>query len=77
MQYENKLFGNKYINFGFILDKEDFLLTSRQFLNFNFTLNRKMDHSGLDIGIDILGLYLFFKVYDNRHWDFDNECWCK
>lgn len=33
------------------------------------------DHAGPIIGINILGLEIDFGIYDNRHWDYDNNCW--
>ena len=33
------------------------------------------DHAGIDISVGILGLVLNFKIYDNRHWDDENDNW--
>ncbi len=40
---------------------------------FNFTI--RGDHAGLKFDFGILGLDINFMIYDNRHWDYDNDCW--
>lgn len=45
--------------------------------HFNFSWTRKMDHAGPSIEFTILGLFMNFKIYDNRHWDYDNNDWEK
>jgi hypothetical protein len=44
---------------------------------FNFVLNwsRKCDHAGFEFRVEILPFYFSFKIYDNRHWDFENDNW--
>ena len=34
-----------------------------------------MDHAGPGIIIEILGIYFAAKLYDHRHWDWDNNTW--
>ena len=56
-----------------------------QYLNFNLLnlfsikveINRKQDHSGLYVNLNILGLNQSFNIYDIRHWDIENDCWEK
>lgn len=41
---------------------------------FSFSL-RGRDHAGLEIGLCFLGRDLAFRIYDNRHWDCENNQW--
>ena len=34
------------------------------------SITHKTDHAGLDIWLEILGVYFEFKVYDSRHWNY-------
>lgn len=31
------------------------------------------DHCGFEIRIQLFSLYFHFKIYDKRHWDYDNH----
>lgn len=46
---------------------------------FNITAGwvRKQDHGGPYISIIILNFDLQIKIYDNRHWDSENNTWEK
>ena len=33
------------------------------------------DHAGPDIFISFLGYTFNIHIYDNRHWDYKNNCW--
>jgi hypothetical protein len=33
------------------------------------------DHGGIGINIELLGYYFSAKIYDIRHWDYENHCW--
>lgn len=44
---------------------------------FGFGLNFKQSHSGLNVAIGIFGYSVDFRIYDNRHWDSENNCWEK
>jgi hypothetical protein len=35
----------------------------------------RQDHAGFGVELDLLGWGIEFKVYDNRHWDDEKECW--
>lgn len=48
-----------------------------ELINFNLQWSRKSDHAGFCFGLTILGLYFGAITYDTRHWDDENECWCK
>ncbi len=36
---------------------------------------RGIDHAGINIEIDLLGLCLILNLYDQRHWDHAAETW--
>lgn len=38
-------------------------------------LTTRQDHAGLDIWLGFAGYAVNFKVYDSRHWDYDNKSW--
>jgi len=40
---------------------------------------RKRDHAGVLVRFELLGFFISFDLYDNRHWDYDNDKWevCK
>jgi hypothetical protein len=35
------------------------------------------DHAGLTLEVGLLGYSVNFKIYDNRHWDTEKDCWVK
>ena len=35
----------------------------------------KGDHAGFVFDITIWKLMIAFRVYDNRHWDWEKDCW--
>ena len=46
------------------------------FFDLFITLNGSgCDHAGFRFNLEIIGLSLNFKVYDSRHWDYENNCW--
>lgn len=34
------------------------------------------DHAGPELEISIWGFTFMVKIYDHRHWDIDQHCWC-
>ncbi len=42
-------------------------------INLNWTI--RCDHAGLDIELGLFGYAVHFNFYDNRHWDYKNNCW--
>jgi hypothetical protein len=40
-----------------------------------FKFSIKEDHAGLNFDFGILGWNVKFLIYDNRHWDYENDCW--
>lgn len=33
------------------------------------------DHAGPTVELNIFGYTAIIKMYDKRHWDYDNHCW--
>lgn len=48
-----------------------------ELINFDMKWSRKSDHAGFRLYLTISGLYFGASTYDTRHWDYENECWCK
>jgi hypothetical protein len=46
-------------------------------INFNFRITIKQDHPGIFIEFGLLGYCIDFSYYDNRHWDYTNNCFEK
>lgn len=44
-------------------------------LDIEFRFTNKQDHAGLEIVLGILGYGIHFNIYDNRHWDYENNRW--
>ena len=45
---------------------------------FEFVINLSMvgsDHAGIELEFGIFGLSINFKIYDKRHWDYENNKW--
>ena len=42
-------------------------------VEFEFTVQQ--DHAGVNLELGLAGYCLHFTVYDNRHWDIDNNRW--
>jgi hypothetical protein len=41
----------------------------------SFSLNE--DHAGFEFVFGLFGYGIHFRIYDTRHWDYDNNCWQK
>jgi len=46
-------------------------------LNFNIDWTRRRDHAGFNFDFNLLWLLIHITIYDTRHWDDENEDWCK
>ena len=44
-------------------------------LHLDFT--RKCDHAGISFYLEIMGINLSIKLYDSRHWNYDEDRWYK
>ena len=43
--------------------------------SFNFKIDWKCDHAGVETQLSLLGITFGFNFYDNRHWDYINNKW--
>lgn len=42
-------------------------------VEFDWTV--RADHAGVKLDLGLLGYEIAFSFYDNRHWDYENNCW--
>lgn len=69
--FGGKIAGHKYWEIQSVRD-----LTT--LVDFELDLNWiGRDHSGPSLLIGLLGHYIMCKIYDNRHWDYENNDWQK
>lgn len=51
---------------------------SKTLLEIDFNLQfRENDHAGINLILCLFGYSVNIMSMDNRHWDFDNNCWKK
>jgi len=45
---------------------------------FNIELSSKRDHAGFRFEVELFRfIYFHLWIYDNRHWDYENDRWVK
>ena len=44
-------------------------------LLFEVDINVRQDHAGANLEIGFAGHQIRFTFYDDRHWDYDKNCW--
>jgi len=44
-------------------------------IGFTFDFTMRQDHAGFSLEIELFGWSIEYRVYDNRHWDYENGCW--
>lgn len=44
--------------------------------SFEFKIGFKEDHAGVRAALSFLGKEIYLHLYDVRHWDRSNNCWC-
>ncbi len=64
------LFLNKYLEIQISKFKNDW-----SYFDFNCKWTRKTHHAGLKFNIEILSYFLAIEIYDNRHWNYEEEQW--
>ena len=47
----------------------------QEIFNFEFHIRTRSDHGGATFDLTILWFYFMIKLYDRRHWDYDNHMW--
>lgn len=63
------LFSHKY--FEFQLDK----MRDSSYFDFSMKWTRNTHHAGPSLWIEVFGLFLALDIYDNRHWNYEEERW--
>lgn len=42
---------------------------------FEFQITSEQDHAGVNLELGLLGYEIHFTVYDDRHWDYEEDTW--
>lgn len=53
----------------------EFACHPRTLFSVGFSLTFKQSHSGFNFNFGFFGYLMKFDIYDNRHWDYVNNCW--
>jgi len=64
---------HKYVNLQIGITKGKFEECS--IFKFNVSWNRRVDHAGFNFDFGIWNFYIFFQIYDNRHWCYVCNKW--
>jgi hypothetical protein len=40
-----------------------------------FKIGVKEDHAGVRAALSLLGVEIYIHIYDERHWNYQNNCW--
>lgn len=43
------------------------------YFNFGISWTRKCDHAGFRVLFEVMSFMFDFKIYDNRHWDYETK----
>lgn len=52
------------------------VMKTNDLVSLDFRFTTQTDHSGIDLWLGLLGYSINFKIYDNRHWDYEKKRWC-
>ena len=47
---------------------------SGSLLDVDISFSVREDHAGLDFTVGLLGYGVSFRIYDTRHWSYENNC---
>ena len=50
-------------------------MKSCELLRIEFDWTVQQDHAGLGLELALFGYQIDFRLYDCRHWDYENNCW--
>lgn len=64
------LLSNKYLEIQISKFKNDW-----SYFDFNLKWTRKTHHAGLKFHIEVLSYFFAVDIYDNRHWNYEEENW--
>lgn len=48
---------------------------SSKVLEINVCYSVRKDHAGIALTFGLMGYCVHLQIYDNRHWDYENNCW--
>jgi hypothetical protein len=63
---------NKYVEFQVGKWGKD---NHQNIFDIGFKITNKCDHSGISFDLDIIGFHFYFKFYDTRHWNYEENRW--
>ena len=71
--FDKKIIKHKYFDFqiGYFTKKYE----KTNIFNINIKFSKKTDHAGFEFDLEIWNLYLYFRIYDNRHWCYYCNNW--
>jgi len=70
IEYDRKITANKAVEVQFSRWE------AYNILEFSFdTIWFGQDHGGIGFDFEVLGYFFSAKIYDIRHWDYENNCW--
>ena len=61
---------NKTLEAQIFIDKQ-----MSKWFHFSMSWSRKGDHAGLNLEFGILGVFFYWSICDNRHWNWDANRW--
>jgi len=48
---------------------------SGDILDFQLRWNRRQDHAGISLNVEVFGLHVYVTIYDRRHWNEEKKRW--
>lgn len=68
-----------FVKHGKINKNKSWELESYRFpkilFSFNIDISFRQSHSGFGFSFGLFGYCIIFVLYDNRHWNYENNCW--
>lgn len=59
---------NKFWELEHFFDLDNMLLAK-------ISYKTECDHAGLEVAVALLGYNVAFRIYDHRHWNYEQKCW--
>jgi len=53
------------------------IIKNDNLLRVEFEYSIQQDHAGVNLELGLVGYEIHFTVYDNRHWNYEKNCWEK
>jgi hypothetical protein len=51
------------------------IIKNDNLLRVEFEYSIQQDHAGVNLELGLVGYEIHFTVYDNRHWNYEKNCW--